>query len=117
MTSHRAPARPEAEGALPGHRPQPPDLTPSVWDLAALDALAECLNRLGFPSLALPGRTPPYIDVGLPGDMAPGERVYLRAGQFVWHGQAVGRGDQPAAAAAVLVRTLRTAATAPAQRP
>jgi hypothetical protein len=116
MTPGPAPARPGVAGALPGHR-LPPGGMPSVWDLAALDALAECLNRLGFPSLPLPGTTPPCVDVGLPGDMAPGERVYLHDGVFVWHGQVAGRGDQPAAAAAVITRTLCTAAPAPIQRP
>jgi hypothetical protein len=116
MTSHPIPAHPGA-GTLPGHRLPPPGSTPSVWDLAALDALAECLNRLGFPSLPLPGTRPPCVDVGRPGDMAPGERVYLREGMFVWHGQVAGRGDQPAAAATVITRTLCTATTAPSQRP
>jgi hypothetical protein len=82
-----------------------------VEDLAALDALAECLNQLGFPALRLmPCGKPPFVDVGLPGDMAPGERVHLQGGVFVWQtGQAVGRGDRPAAAAAVIAGTLRTA--------
>jgi hypothetical protein len=116
MTPRPGPARRRTAGTLPGHRPQPPGGTASVWDLAALDALAECLNRLGFPSLPLLGRTPPFVDVGLPGDMAPGERVYLWDGMFVWHGQAVGWGDQPAAAAAVITRALYTTATPPTQR-
>jgi hypothetical protein len=109
MTAHPGRAR-AAVGTVAGHRPQPPGGGPSVWEGAALDALAECLNRLGFPSLPLPGTAPPCADVGLPGDMAPGERVYLRAGMFVWHtGQAVGRGDQPAAVAAVIARALGSA--------
>ena len=110
----RASARP---GRLPrGAVPRSADGMPSVGDLAALDELAEQLNRLGFPSLALPGTVPPCVDVGLPGDMAPGERVYLHDGMFVWRtGRPVGRSDRPAAAAAVIARALRTAA--PARRP
>jgi hypothetical protein len=99
---------------VPGHRPQPPGGASSAGEL---DALAECLNLLGFPALRLaPCGKPPYIDVSLPGDMAPGERVYLQAGMFTWHtgrviGRVIGRGDQPDAAAAVIARTLRTATT------
>jgi hypothetical protein len=109
-------ARPGLAGTLPGHRAQPLGGASAVWDVAALEALAECLNRLGLPSLALPGTVPPCVDVGLPGDMAPGERVYLHEGMFVWHRQRVGRADRPAAAADVMARALCSDVTARAQR-
>jgi hypothetical protein len=116
MTPRPDPARTQVPGTPPGHRSGPQYSTVAVWGVAALEALAECLNRLGFPALRLaPCGKPAFVDVSLPGDMAPGERVYLQGGMFVWHnGQAAGRGDQPDAAADVITRTLRNAASASA---
>jgi hypothetical protein len=54
--------------------------------LADLDALADELNKLGFPALRLtpPGKLP-YVDTGLPQGMKPGERIYATAGTYFWH--------------------------------
>lgn len=78
-------------------------------DLADLDALAEELNRLGFPSLRLtPLGRPPYVDAGLPGGMTPGERIYSRAGAFCWRTAApIAPSDQPHTAAIIISHALR----------
>ena len=91
--------------------PSQPASTPlGPDDLADLDALAEELNRLGFPSLRLtPPSQPPYVDAGLPGGMAPGERISSRAGAFFWRRTAgpIASSGQPHIAAAIISDALR----------
>jgi|SRR5579859_4278538 len=83
---------------------------PDLDDLADLDALTDELNRLKFPSLRLtpPGKAP-YVDVSLPDDMAPGERIYIQAGTFFWPGaRPIAPSNQPATAAAIITHALRS---------
>jgi hypothetical protein len=84
---------------------------PDLDDLADLDALTDELNRLGYPSLRLapPGKAP-YVDVSPPDDMTPGERIYIQAGTFFWHGaRPIAPSNQPTTAAAIITNTLRPA--------
>ena len=78
-------------------------------DIAELDALAEALNRLGFPALRLtpPGK-PPYVDTGHPQGMTPGERIHTQAGTFFWpDARPIAPRNQPATAAAIIARQLQ----------
>jgi hypothetical protein len=89
--------------------PAQPGAGPGSGELAALDALAEELNELGFPALRLipPGK-PPYVDAGQPGDMVAGERIYATAGTFHWHdAQPIAPTSQLTTAAAIIARALR----------
>jgi hypothetical protein len=84
---------------------------PDLDDLADLDALADELNRLGYPALRLiPRGKLPYVDVSLPGEMDPGERIHTQAGLFIWHGtQPIAPSNQPATAAAIIAHALQPA--------
>lgn len=89
---------------------QPAGTQPDPDALADLDALAEELNRLGFPSLRLtPPSQPPYVDTGLPGGMAPGERIYSQAGSFFWRtAEFIAPSGQPHTAATIISNALRS---------
>jgi hypothetical protein len=93
-----------------GNPADPEDLA----DLADLAALAEALNthtRLAALLLTPPGK-PPWVDVGLHGVLAPGEKVRAQAGMFFWRlAEPLGRSDQPAAAAALIARILHPTTT------
>jgi hypothetical protein len=83
-------------------------------DLAVLAVLADALNtHTGLAALLLtpPGK-PPWIDVGLHGVLAPGEKIRVQAGAFFWRlAEPLGPSDQPATVAALIARTLRAAGT------
>jgi hypothetical protein len=82
-------------------------------DLADLTALNDALNALGLGALLLtpPGK-PPWIDVGLHGVLAPGEKVRAQAGTFFWRlAEPLGPSDQPATVAALIARTLHATGT------
>jgi hypothetical protein len=78
-------------------------------DLADLTALADALSthtRLAALLLAPPGQ-PPWVDVGLRGVLAPGEKIRAQAGMFFWRlAEPLGPSDQPATTAALIARTL-----------
>jgi hypothetical protein len=49
----------------------------------------------------------PYLDVGIPGVMAHGEKVRAQAGMFFWRGvEVIGPSDQPTAAAQIIADAL-----------
>ncbi|HEY2576181.1 MAG TPA: hypothetical protein VGI74_07720 [Streptosporangiaceae bacterium] len=82
---------------------------PDLDDLAELDALADELNRLGFPALRLtPQGKLPYVDVSSPGDLNHGERIYTSAGMFFWRTAApIASSNKPHTAATIISHALR----------
>jgi hypothetical protein len=98
-----------SEDPVPIHSGSATSMQPDLDDLADLDALAEELNRRGFPSLRLtPLGKLPYVDVSLPGEMDPGERIYAQAGTFFWADvRPIAPSDRPVTAAAIIAQVLQ----------
>ena len=87
-----------------------PTTEPQTGELTSLETLATAMAARGYRAvLRTPAGTVPYLDVTNPQATVLSEQVYARAGSFRYSwGEPIVGCDQPAAAAGLLARVLRT---------
>ncbi|HEX4059574.1 MAG TPA: hypothetical protein VHY58_01020 [Streptosporangiaceae bacterium] len=92
-----------------------PTTDPQTGELTSLETLATEIAARGYRAvLRTPAGTVPYLDVTNPRATVLAEQVYARAGRFLYSwGEPIAGCDQPATAAGILARVLRTADTGP----
>jgi hypothetical protein len=97
------------------HSAGPHPAAPHPGELTSLETLATAMAAHGYRAvLRTPAGTLPYLDVTNPRATVLSEQVSARAGSFVYSwGEPIAGCDQPATAAGILARVLRTADSGP----